>query len=49
MSATVWLPHPAGQPDQCIVIGLIPGPSFASSALAVSSARLLVSMTARLQ
>ena len=48
MSPTVWLPQPAGQPDQCMRIALVAG-TLDSSALAILSARLLVSITARLQ
>ena len=48
MSATVWLPQPAGQPDQWMRTGLRLS-TRASRERATARARAFVSMTARLQ
>ena len=48
MSATVWLPQPAGQPDQWMRTAFVVG-TLDSSPFTILSARLLVSITAKLQ
>lgn len=44
----LWLPQPAGQPDQRTEMGFFPG-SLGASAFATFKARFLVSISARLQ